>query len=95
MTASGSTVRAIASHRPEMPVYAFTDDSRVVGQVALTWGTKGFYIPFQSDTDDGISRVHAKLIEQNLASPGDLIVITAGMPLPAKGRSNTVHVSKL
>jgi pyruvate kinase len=95
MTASGATARAIASHRPSVPVYAFTDDQRVVGQVALTWGTKGFHIPFQSDTDDGISRLLAKLIEHDLATQGDLVVITAGMPLPAKGRSNTVHVSRI
>lgn len=95
MTASGNTARSIASHRPSVPVYAFTDDQRVVGQVTLTWGTKGFYIPFQSDTDDGISRLLAKLVEHDLAARGDLIVVTAGMPLPAKGRSNTVHVSKI
>jgi len=95
MTASGATARAIASHRPAVPVYAFTDDRRVVGQIALTWGTKGFYIPFETDTDDGISKLHAKLIEYELAEPGDLVVVTAGMPLPAKGRSNTVHVGKL
>lgn len=95
MTASGSTARAIASHRPAMPLYAFTDDHRVIGQVALTWGTKGFHIPFQTHTDDGISRVLSKLIACDLVNTGDLVVITAGMPLPTKGRSNTVHVSKI
>ena len=27
--------------------------------------------------------------------PGDHVVITVGMPLPARGRTNTVHVSRL
>jgi len=95
LTASGTTARSIARHRPRVPVYAFTDDERIVGQLTLTWGTKGFAIPFQRDTDEGVSCVHQILVENRLARPGDLIIITAGMPLPAKGRTNMVHVSRV
>jgi pyruvate kinase len=93
LTSSGSTARFIARHRPHVPVYAFTDDKRILGQLALSWGTKGFYIPFQTDTDKGISQVHDVLKEQGLAESGDVVVITAGMPLPMKGRTNMLHVS--
>ena len=95
LTSSGSTARFIARHRPHVPVYAFTDDKRILGQLALSWGTKGFYIPFQSDTDKGIALVHSLLKEQGLAEPGDTVVFTAGMPLPLKGRTNMLHVSIL
>jgi len=93
LTATGRTARSIASHRPNIPVYAFTDDRSVVGQLALTWGTKGFHLPFQPDTDRGIALVHEVLKEKRLVRDGEKIVITAGMPLPAKGRTNMVHVS--
>jgi pyruvate kinase len=76
-----------------MPIYAFTDNQRVVAQLGSLWGTEAFYIPFQQDTDQGISRVHSVVHEHNLVEPGDQIVITVGMPLPARGRTNTVHVS--
>ena len=95
LTSSGSTARFIARHRPHVPVYAFTDDKRILGQLALSWGTKGFYIPFQSDTDKGIELVHNLLKEQGLAATGDIVVMTAGMPLPMKGRTNMLHVSIL
>jgi pyruvate kinase len=95
LTASGATARFIARHRPGVPVYAFTDDKCILGQLALTWGTKGFHIPFQCDTDKGIALVHQILREQRLVVEGDLVVITAGMPLPAKGRTNMVQVSKV
>lgn len=94
LTASGTTARSIARHRPSMPVYAFTDEERVVGQLGLLWGTKAFAIPFQRDTDRGVQLVHERLREHGLVAAGDLIVITAGMPLPAKGRTNMVHVSQ-
>ena len=95
LTASGTTARSIARHRPRVPVYAFTDDERVVGQLGVTWGTKGFAIPFQADTDKGIALVHQVLRENSLARPGDLVVMTAGMPLPARGRTNMVHVTRV
>jgi pyruvate kinase len=95
LTATGTTARAIARHRPSMPIYAFTDDEKVVRQLALLWGTKGFAIPFQRDTDEGVNTVHKLLKERGLVAPGDLIVITAGMPLPSKGRTNMVHVSRV
>lgn len=95
LTASGTTARTVARHRPNRAVYAFTDDERVVGQLGLVWGTKGFKIPFQRDTDEGVNTVHRVLNEHGLVEPGDLIVITAGMPLPAKGRTNMVHVSRI
>jgi pyruvate kinase len=94
LTASGATARAIARHRPSMPVYAFTDDVRVVKQLNLVWGTRGFAIPFQRDTDDGVKLVQKILSDQGYVQPGSLIVMTAGMPLPAKGRTNMVYVSK-
>lgn len=93
LTNSGATARAIARHRPSMPIYAFTDNQRVVAQLGSLWGTDVFYIPFQQDTDQGISRVHSVVHEHDLVEPGEQIVITVGMPLPARGRTNTVHVS--
>ena len=93
LTNSGATARAIARHRPHMPVYAFTDEPRLVGQLGVLWGTKGFSIPFQDDTDAGVGLVHQILSENGLARSGDVVVITAGMPLPQKGRTNMVHVS--
>jgi pyruvate kinase len=95
LTHSGNTARAVARHRPEVPVYAFTDNQRVVGQLALSWGTRGIGIPFQYHTDDGVGTVRRMLTERGLARPGDRIVITAGLPLPAKGLTNMVHVSQL
>ena len=95
LTNSGATARAIARHRPSMPIYAFTDNQRVVAQLGLLWGTEAFYIPFQQDTDQGIARVHSVLHEHELVETGSKVVITVGMPLPARGRTNTVHVSSV
>jgi len=95
LTHSGATARTIARHRPDIPVYAFTDNQRVVGRMGIVWGTEGIHIPFQMDTDAGVGQVHEQLLSRKLAQPGDQIVITAGMPLPTMGRTNMIHVSRL
>jgi len=95
LTNSGATARSIARHRPSMPIFAFTDNQRVVGRLGMLWGTQAFHIPFQQDTDQGIARVHSTLREYGLVEPGSHVVITAGMPLPARGRTNMVHVSRV
>ncbi len=95
LTATGATARAIARHRPSIPVYAFTDNPRVVGQLGVVWGTKAFCIPFQRDTDEGVKLVHEMLARHGVVKPGDSIVLVAGLPLPAKGKTNMIHVSRI
>ncbi len=95
LTASGTTACAIARHRPRIPLYAFTDNLGVVGQLGVLWGTKCFAIPFQNDTDAGVQVVHRELTKRGLVREGDIVVITAGMPLPRKAQTNMVHVSRV
>lgn len=95
LTHSGSTARAIASHRPDVPIFAFTDDESAVGRIALSWGVEPVLIPFQSHTDDGIRTVHRVLLGEGYFERGDRVVVTAGLPLPAMGRTNMVHVTTL
>ena len=95
LTHSGSTARAIASHRPDVPIYAFTDDETALGRIALTWGVEPIAIQFQEHTDDGVRTVHQTLLARGDYEPGTRIVVTAGLPLPAMGRTNMIHVSAL
>ncbi len=95
LTHSGSTARAIARHRPDVPIFAFTDDPRAVGRIALTWGTEPIQIQYQKHTDDALRAVHQGLLERGLAQRGDRVVITAGLPLPEMGLTNMVHVATL
>ncbi|MEM1094236.1 MAG: pyruvate kinase [Bacteroidota bacterium] len=95
LTNSGATARAIASYRPGVPIYAFTDSEPAVRRFAPVWGTMGFHIPYEGDSDAGIRMVHQALVDRQLARPGDRVVITAGLPLPARGDTNMVHVSKV
>ena len=95
LTHSGSTARAIASHRPDVPIFAFTDDEAALGRIALSWGVEPVAIAFQQHTDDGVRAVHRTLLDRGDYEEGARVVITAGLPLPAMGRTNMIHVTSL
>ncbi len=95
LTHSGSTARSIASHRPDVPIYAFTDDESALGRMALSWGVEPIAIAFQEHTDDGVRSVHRELLGRGYHEVGDRVVITAGLPLPSMGRTNMIHVTTL
>ena len=90
-----STAAPVASHRPGVPIYAFTDDATALGRIALTWGVEPIAIAFQEHTDDGVRTVHRELLDRCYYEPGTRVVITAGLPLPAMGRTNMIHVTSL
>ncbi len=92
LTHSGTTARAIARHRPDVPVFAFTDDAGALGRIALTWGTEPIQVPLQTTTDAGLTSVREGLLAGGHVRPGDRVVVTAGLPLVAVGLTNMVHV---
>ena len=95
LTHSGSTARAVASFRPDVPIFAFTDDRGAMAPIALSWGTEPIHVPFKRHTDDGIQAVHEHLLARPEFQPGDRVVVTAGLPLMAMGLTNMVHVTTL
>jgi pyruvate kinase len=92
LTHTGTTARAIARHRPDVPIYAFTDDANALGRISLTWGTEAIEVPLQTTTDAGLRSVRESLLAAGHVRPGDRVVVTAGLPLVAVGLTNMVHV---
>jgi pyruvate kinase len=95
LTFSGKTARMIAKYRPWVPILAFSDNPYVAALLHLVRGTVGIHMPFQSHTDAVIERVRQELLRRGWARPGDRVVVTAGMPLPVKGKTNMVQVLTL
>lgn len=95
VTAGGSTPRAVARYRPPMPVIALTASERVRHRLALTWGVIPMTVPSFASTDDIFHRAAAAPVTMGCASPGDLIVITAGIPLGFVGGTNLVTVHRI
>lgn len=94
-TSSGSTARMVAKYRPSVPVVALAHDSRVRHRLSLTWGVTPLASPPIRTTDEMIGIASRLIVEAGFASPGDLVVITAGVPLGTPGHTNLIKVHRL
>jgi pyruvate kinase len=91
-TRSGSTARNIAKHRPETEIIAFTDKETVERKLQLVWGVTPYYQEFQKSTDQMIQDTANRLKKLDIAEPEDEIILTAGIPTPETGTTNTMQI---
>jgi len=94
-TQSGSTAGRVSRYRPRMPILAITPSATVVGRLLLRWGVYPFQIAGASSVEE-LFTMGAKLSKElGLAKPGDLIVITGGIPVGVAGSTNLLKVNKV
>lgn len=91
-TASGYTARMVARYRPKTPIIAVTSREEVHRRLALVWGVETVVVRQPTDTDEVIELSVDALREEGMASPGDILIITAGIPHGGPGRTNMIKV---
>jgi pyruvate kinase len=94
-TQSGSTAMRISRYRPAMPVLALTPDAKVAGRLLLYWGLRPHLVGKLTTVDEGFSLGAQIAEETGVASPGDLIIIAAGVPIGQAGTTNMLKVEKV
>lgn len=91
-TESGFTARTVARHRPPASIVAITPSEATLRRLALVWGVQPHLTPRYHTTDEMIQRVVDVAAEAGHVAQGDLVVITAGLPIPAWGRTNLLKL---
>lgn len=91
-TVSGATARAVSKFRPHLPIIAVTTTERVRRQLALTWGVIPMLTRITDNTDEVFERTVFSSMASGVVKEGDLIVITAGIPVGIPGTTNTIKV---
>lgn len=91
-TASGTTARFVSRLRPQMPILAVTIDPGVYQQLSLIWGTIPVLCEGCSSTKEAFAIASRVALERKLLFPGDIVVITAGVPFGKKGSTNMMMV---
>ena len=96
LTSSGFSARLVSSHRPPVPIFAVTTDPKTHSQLAAVWGVESVLAPkdgvsYKSLTDCGKQAI----VESGIGSPGQAVVVTAGMPFHRRGTTNTLRVERL
>jgi len=91
-TSSGYTAKAVSKYRPTSPIIAATTREDVMRKLAVVWGVHPVLVEEAKSTDEIIQVSVNKALEENLINDGDLIVITAGVPVGVAGSTNLIKV---
>lgn len=92
VTKSGSTARILSRYRPACVIVGCTTEKHVWRQLALSWGTVPLMIAEESNTDDLFEHAVDAAVQNGLVHDGELVVLTAGVPLGISGTTNPMKV---
>lgn len=91
-TASGATARMVAKYRPKAPIIATTANVSVAQKLTLVWGVVPLIVPETKGTDEMIDVSVEAALKQQMVKPGDLVIVTAGVPVSTPGTTNLLKV---
>ncbi len=94
-TYSGKTARLISMFRPEAPILAPTINPVAQRQLNMLWGVKPVILKSENSADILFYKSAEKAKAMGIAKSGDLVVITAGVPLNTKGNTNLMKVMEV
>jgi pyruvate kinase len=93
MTQSGYTAFMLSSYRPKAPLYIFSKERSLIGQLSLSWGVRAFYYAEEESLDDILFDQINILKERGFLLPGDVVVNTGSTPVELHLPTNVVKVS--
>lgn len=91
-TASGFTGRMVSKYKPKAAIISTTPNERVANKLCLVWGVIPVITQRTKGTDEMINESVSKALDLGLINLGDLVVITAGVPVGVPGTTNLVKV---
>lgn len=91
-TESGHTARMISKYRPKAPIVAVTANDHVLRRLALVWGVYPRLGQEAKSTDEMLDYAVEESVNSGIVKHGDLVVITAGVPIGESGTTNLMKI---
>jgi pyruvate kinase len=91
-TESGHTARMISKYRPKAAIVAVTSIEHVVRRLSLVWGVYPQFGRVATTTDDMLDDAVEASLNSGIVNRGDLVVITAGVPVGKAGTTNLMKI---
>ena len=91
ITATGRTARMISRYRPNCPILCCTLEERVRRKMSMVWGVRPLHVPnkISGKTTESLFELAVDTaLKEGYAEKGDLVVLTAGLPLGGPGKTN-------
>lgn len=91
-TQSGITAQMISKYRPKALIVAATPYPEVARKLTLQWGIEPVVVPQSPGTDQLLSVAVTAALDKDYIHTGDIVVITAGVPVGKVGSTNMIKV---
>ena len=94
-TETGSTALRVSKHRPHVPIFGIVTSRRALRKLSLYSGVQSLEISSFRYVDEMIVNAEKVLLKCCRLKKGDLVVITAGVPINIPGTTNLIKVHKI
>ncbi|MCQ6281831.1 pyruvate kinase [Bacillus sp. EB600] len=91
-TESGHTAQMISKYRPKAPIVAVTGNASVSRRLSLVWGVYPKLGLEVTSTDEILDIAIQESLNSGIVKHGDLVVITAGVPVGEAGTTNLMKI---
>jgi pyruvate kinase len=92
-TTSGATALRASRERPDRPILGLITRMVTARKLALAWGVHPVHTADAQDLDEMVAKARQFARGEGFASPGESIVITAGLPFGTPGATNLLRVA--
>jgi pyruvate kinase len=82
-TLTGRNARIMSKSRPNVPILAFTPDSKTFQRLPLLWGVTPYLIPQAATVEAMLAHVEAGMLSDSPVRAGQQVIVIAGLP-PSK-----------
>jgi len=91
-TLSGRTAQELSAFRPPCRVIACTSSEQTYRQLGLNWGVHALMARNEENLDEMFARGLEAAVKSGLLQAGDMVVLTAGVPIGVSGSTNFIKV---
>lgn len=89
---SGRTARMVSKYRPTCPIIGCSVNKDVCRKMSLSWGVTPLLVELKHNSDELFDHAVDKAEEMGLIKQGEIVVLTAGVPLGISGTTNMIKV---
>ena len=92
-TTSGATALRAARERPGVPILVMTSSQGTARRLALLWGAHCIHHADVKSFGDMVQKAVSAAHREDIAQPGQRVVITAGVPFGTPGATNILRIA--
>lgn len=94
-TMTGFSARMAAKYRPDCPILALTPSADAIAGLSMVQGVVALQSESYLDTDRLIAESLKQAVAAGYLEPGDLVVVTAGVPVGLAGATNLIKIEQV